>query len=336
MSAISIVNSLFIITIIIILSIIGVEIFDWQSTFAVYIPYVAAGIFILGMLWRMFKWASSKVPFRVPTTCGQQKSLPWMKADELENPSSKLGVVGRMFLEIFLFRSLWRNQRFELEEGTKRLRFDGNRYLWLAGLVFHWSLLIIIIRHSRFFMEPVYNVVNLLRDVDGLPQVIFKEFYITNIVIIAAIGFLLLRRVVSSQMRYISLLSDYFALLLISGVIISGILMRWFFDVDLVYVKELAMSVLRFNPDTTLLQNIGLAFYVHITLICALIIYFPFSKMVHLGGVFLSPTRNLANTNRMQRHVNPWDYPVNVHTYEEYEDEFREHMKKSGLPLEKE
>ena len=64
--------------------------------------------------------------------------------------------------------------------------------------------------------------------------------------------------------------------------------------------------------------------------------YFPFSKLMHLGGVFLSPTRNLANNNRMVRHVNPWGYPVKVHTYSEYEDEFRDKMVEAGIPVEKE
>ena len=57
---------------------------------------------------------------------------------------------------------------------------------------------------------------------------------------------------------------------------------------------------------------------------------------MHMGGIFLSPTRNLANDNRMNRHLNPWNAPVKVHTYEEYEDEFREKMKLAGLPVEKE
>jgi hypothetical protein len=55
-----------------------------------------------------------------------------------------------------------------------------------------------------------------------------------------------------------------------------------------------------------------------------------------MGGVFMSPTRNLANNNRMKRHINPWNYPVHVHTYAEYEDDFREKMKNAGLPVEKE
>jgi hypothetical protein len=55
-----------------------------------------------------------------------------------------------------------------------------------------------------------------------------------------------------------------------------------------------------------------------------------------MGGVFFSPTRNLANTNRMKRHINPWNPKVKIHTYEEYEDEFRDLMKSVGLPLDKE
>jgi hypothetical protein len=57
---------------------------------------------------------------------------------------------------------------------------------------------------------------------------------------------------------------------------------------------------------------------------------------MHIGGVFLSPTRNLANNNRMVRHINPWNAPVKVHTYEEYEDDFRDKMKAAGIPVEKE
>ncbi|MBI5749766.1 MAG: menaquinol oxidoreductase, partial [Nitrospinae bacterium] len=75
---------------------------------------------------------------------------------------------------------------------------------------------------------------------------------------------------------------------------------------------------------------------IHLFLVCTLFIYFPFSKLVHMAGVFMSPTRNLANNSRMQRYVNPWNYPVKIHTYSEYEEEFRGKMKKAGIPVEKE
>ena len=77
-------------------------------------------------------------------------------------------------------------------------------------------------------------------------------------------------------------------------------------------------------------------FYGHLFLVCVLLAYLPFSKLTHFAGVFLSPTRNLANNNRAVRHVNPWDYPVKVHGYPEYEDELREKMKSAGIPVEKE
>ena len=70
-------------------------------------------------------------------------------------------------------------------------------------------------------------------------------------------------------------------------------------------------------------------------LVSVLFAYFPFSKLMHLGGVFLSPTRNLANTNRMRRHVNPWNPEVEVHTYQQWEEEFRDKLQAAGIPLEK-
>ena len=81
---------------------------------------------------------------------------------------------------------------------------------------------------------------------------------------------------------------------------------------------------------------IGGIFYVHLFFVSILLAYFPFSKLMHMGGVFLSPTRNLANDNRARRHINPWNHPVKVHTYEEYEDEFRDKIKEVGLPVDKE
>lgn len=110
--------------------------------------------------------------------------------------------------------------------------------------------------------------------------------------------------------------------------------MRYFYRIDLVNVKELAVGLFSFHPAVP--QGTGVLFYVHLFLVCTLLAYFPFSKLMHMPGIFLSPTRNLANNSRMKRHVNTWNHPVRVHTYEEYEDEFREKMREAGLPLDKE
>ena len=74
----------------------------------------------------------------------------------------------------------------------------------------------------------------------------------------------------------------------------------------------------------------------HLFLVSVFVAYFPFSKLSHMAGIFMSPTRNMANNNRMVRHINPWNPDVKIHSYQAYEDEFREKMKSVGLPLEKE
>jgi nitrate reductase gamma subunit len=118
------------------------------------------------------------------------------------------------------------------------------------------------------------------------------------------------------------------------AVVGTGILMRQGLYVDVFKVKKLAMGLVTFHP--ALPRGIGTLFYVHLFLASALFAHFPFSKLMHGPGVFLSPTRNLRNDSRARRHVNPWDHPVKVHTYEEWEDEFRTAMKGAGMPVEKE
>jgi nitrate reductase gamma subunit len=298
----------------------------------VIVPYVAIATFLVGISYRVIQWSIPPVPFRIPTTCGQQQSLPWIKAGWLESPSTTAGVVARMALEILLFRSLFRNSQAELRQGPK-LVYGENKFLWLGALAFHWSLLCIFLRHLRFFMEPVPRFVLMLEKVDSFFQVGAPHLYVTDVVVVVALLYLLQRRLRDPQVRYISLLTDYFALFLILGLAVSGIWMRYLTRVDTVAIKQLAIGLVTFSPIVP--KEIGPMFFVHIIMLSALAAYFPFSKLMHMGGVFLSPTRNLANNNRMKRYVNPWDYPVKVHTYHEWETEFHDKIEAAGLPLEK-
>lgn len=303
-----------------------------RPLFGVVVPYAAIGMFLVGITYRVLLWARAPVPFRIPTTCGQQRSLPWIKAARLENPSTALGVVGRMVLEIGLFRSLFRNTGAELREGP-RLVYGERKLLWLAALAFHWSLLLVVLRHLRFFLEPVPAFVTGIATVDGFFQIWAPVLYATDVVILAALGYLVWRRLRDPQVRYLSLFADYFALFLLLGLVLSGVLMRYFTRIDAVAVKQLALGLATFAPLVP--KQVGPFFFAHLFLLSVLAAYFPFSKLVHMGGIFLSPTRNLANTNRRKRHVNPWNYPVKVHTYEEWEEEFRDKIAAAGLPLER-
>ncbi len=314
----------------------GVEVAGLQRLFGVVIPYAALVVFLLGFIYRILKWGRSPVPFSIPTTGGQQKSFPWIKQNKLDNPSSTLGVIGRMALEVFLFRSLFRNTKTELREGPK-ISYGSEKYLWLAGMAFHWSFLIIVIRHLRFFSENILPVLGIVEALDSFLQIGAPLLYLTDVIFLAAVTFLFLRRVFMPLIKYISLPADYFPLFLILGIGISGVLMRYFFKVHVVGVKQLTMGLVSLHPASQeIMQSIGVIFYIHLFLISILFAYFPFSKLMHLGGIFLSPTRNMPNDSRMVRHINPWNYPVHVHTYEEYENDFRDKMKKAGIPVEKE
>jgi nitrate reductase gamma subunit len=307
----------------------------FHTFLGIILPYAAFTIFVVGLVYRIVSWARSPVPFKVPTTCGQQKSLSWVKSNNLESPHNFWGLLGRMALEILFFRSLFRNTKMELHDGPK-IVYGSEKWLWFFGLVFHWSFFIIIMRHLRFFIEPVPSCITFIESIDGLMEVGVPVFYMTTFGLLFGLTYLVLRRLINPQVKHISLISDYFAPTLIFAIGFTGLLMRHIpvFRVDIVKVKELAMGLISFHPVVP--NGIGALFFVHLFLVSILLIYFPVSKLVHMPGVFMSPTRNLINNSRMVRHINPWDYPVKKHTYQEWEDEFRTVMKEAGMPLEKE
>ena len=314
----------------------GSQIIGMQYIFGILVPYAAVAVFIVGFCYKVINWGRSPVPFKIPTTCGQGYSLSWIKRDRLEAPLNSFEVAGRMFLEIVLFRSLWRNTKSEVHAGPK-LTYESSKWLWLFAILFHYSFLVVLLRHLRLFLEPIPSAVSALEFADGILQIGAPTMYLTDATLVLGLILLFGRRILNRQVRYISLPNDYFPLFLLFGIAVTGILMRFFLrgGIDITVIKTLAVGLVTFHP--TLAGDIGGIFYAHLFLICCLLAYFPFSKLMHMGGVFLSPTRNMANDSRMRRHVNPWNDPeIKPHSYAGYEDEFREDMIEQGNPVEKE
>jgi nitrate reductase gamma subunit len=316
---------------------IGVSI-GLQWVFGVIIPYLAIVVFVIGFVRKVLSWSRSAVPFAIPTTGGQAKSLPWIKDSKFDNPSSRFGVFMRMVFEVFTFRSLFRNTRMKLKED--KLAYQLELFLWVGALAFHYAFLTVLIRHTRFFTEPVPFFVQLIETLDSFfrIEIIYPDFqfglpgvYLSGLVLLAAVTYLALRRIIIPSVRYISLASDFFPLILIFGIAFSGIMMRYVTKIDINAAKQLTMGLVTFRP--TVPDGIGAIFYIHLFFVSVLLAYFPYSKLMHLGGIFLSPTRNMLGNTRAYRHVNPWNYPVKVHTYAEYEDDFREKMVEAGLPV---
>ena len=174
-----------------------------------------------------------------------------------------------------------------------------------------------------------------LEIVDGIFQVGAPGWYISDVTLVLGCVLLFGRRLINRQVRYLP-----GERLLPAGADLCyrrqrhphALFLRT--DIDIVNIKQLTVGLVTFSP--TIGAEIGSIFYIHLFLVCVLLAYFPFSKLMHIGGVFLSPTRNLKNNSRAVRHVNPWNPRILPHSYAGYEDEFREFMVDAGIPVEKE
>jgi nitrate reductase gamma subunit len=203
----------------------GAQVPGLRYVFGVVIPYLALITFVLGFAYRVIDWSRSAVPFKIPTTGGQQKSLPWVEHSKFDCPANSWQVVVRMALEILTFRSLFRNTRMKLKEGG-RISYQLEFFLWVGALAFHYAFLVVLIRHLRFFIEPVPFVVQLIENVDSFfrMEIIYPVFkfglpgvFASGFVLLAAVSYLFLRRLFVRQVKYISIASDYFPLFLIFG-----------------------------------------------------------------------------------------------------------------------
>ena len=307
-----------------------------RTFFGVCIPTTAFIIFIVGFVYKVITWGRSAVPFRIPTTGGQFKSYDpeLFKQNKLDCPQTGAQTFFRMVLEVFAFRSLFRNTSVSLHQGKDYpvVAYKSSKWLWLFAITFHYSFFVIALRHLRLFLEPIPFFVNGLEFVDGILQIGAPTMYLTNAGLVLGVLLLLGRRLVNPRINYISYVSDYFPLFLILAVALSGIYMRYYAKVDVIAIKELTMGLVTFNyvvPET-----IGAPSSSTSSWSAALMVYFPFSKLMHMPGVFLSPTRNLPNDTRAKHHVNPWNDPnIKAHAYADYEKQFGVPMAEAGLPL---
>jgi len=330
--------SLLFVFLLVLIPLFGVDAAHMRTFFGVCIPVTAFIIFLLGFIYKVINWGKSPVPFRIPTTGGQFKSYdPEMfKQNKFDCPQTGAQTFVRMVLEVFAFRSLFRNTKVSLHDTKNGLvvAHKSNRWLWLFAIIFHYSFFIVALRHLRLFLEPVPFFVNGLEFVDGLLQLGAPTLYLADAGLVLGVLLLAGRRLIDARINYISYVSDFFPLFLILSVALSGIYMRYYAKVDVIAVKELTMALMHNPFSVNVPEAIGAPFFVHVFLVSTLMVYFPFSKLMHFPGVFLSPTRNLPNDTRAKHHVNPWNDPnIKPHAYADYEKEFGVPMAEAGLPL---
>ncbi len=192
-------------------------------------------------------------------------------------PITKSGVVLRLAKEAIFFAALFRS----------------NKWTWLFGWMFHMSLFVVLANHLRFFIKDVPLPLVLLQNVGE---------YAAFTMLIGLTG-LLIRRFYVARVKYISSPSDYLWLILLMFIAFSGIIMRFVSHTDIVAVKEFSLGLLSFNWQALPLD---FSLMLHLLLVAILMILFPFSKLLHIPGLFFAPTRNQVDNPREKRHISSW------------------------------
>ena len=229
--------------------------------FAVLLNF-AVLVFVLGLARKIRSYARTPAPLKIPTTPA---------------PVTTAGVSWRMAREVVFFESL----------------FKSSKWTWIFGWTFHAALLLVLLRHARYFQEPVW-----------LPVVLIQPFgTYAGFVMVAGLGGLWARRWLVDRVRYISTPSDHLMLALLLAIGLTGLGMRFVKHTDIVAVKVFMLGLLRFDWQPLPSDPVLL---VHLALVALLMIIFPISKLLHAPGLFFSPTRNQTDNARELRHVSAW------------------------------
>ena len=224
--------------------------------------YVATAVFVVGLALKIRLYARTPAPLKIPTTPA---------------PTTAGGVVLRMTREVVFFESL----------------FKSSKWTWIFGWLFHVALLLVILRHVRYFQQPVSELIAFIQ-----PFGTYAGF-----AMVAGLFGLWARRVWVDRVRYISTPSDHLHLALLLAIALSGLGMRFVAHTDIVVVKAFMLGLMRFDIQPLPAQPLLL---LHLTLVALLLIVFPISKLLHAPGLFFSPTRNQSDDPRESRHLAAW------------------------------
>ncbi|NQV55458.1 MAG: respiratory nitrate reductase subunit gamma [Rhodospirillales bacterium] len=224
--------------------------------------YLATLTLVVGVTLRVRLYWKTPAPLKIPTTPA---------------PTTQTGVALRMAREVVLFESL----------------FKSSKWTWIFGWMFHAALVLVLIRHLRYVIEPVWSWLALMQ-----PLGIYAGFFL-----VLGLAGVWARRVLVARVRYISAPSDHLMLALIVAIAVSGLSMKFVAPTDIVAVKAFILGLIYFDwqplpADPPIL--------VHLGLVIILMLIFPISKLLHAPGIFFSPTRNQVDNARDVRHVAPW------------------------------
>lgn len=219
-----------------------------------FLPFITIIVFVVGMVYRIRVW--NKLP------------TPKMTLFPAPNPGGSR--FQEVLKETFFFKRL----------------FKGDKNLWVMGWFFHVMLAFIFLGHLRVFAWiPDKMLGSLGMSAENIDTMSLVTGGAAGIIILLSLLFILGRRFVVKRVREISQSGDYFALILILLIVITGDAMRFLSHFDLAQTREYfyGLVVFSFAPIPA-----NSWFIVHFLLAQVLIMYIPFSKILHFGGIFFS------------------------------------------------
>jgi nitrate reductase gamma subunit len=228
--------------------------------------YSAAAILVAGVGYKCWVYARTPQPLKIP--------IP-------PAPTTRGGVALRMLIEVTLFRQLFRS----------------SKWTWLFGWMFHVALLLVLLRHLRYFTEPVWFWVDLVQ-----PFGLYAAF-----AMLAGLAGLWARRVLVDRVRYITSPSDHLMLALLAAIAASGLAMKYAAHTDIVALKAFFLGLMAFDWQPLPADP---ALLIHLALVAVLMIVFPVSKLLHAPGVFFSPSLNQVDDARERRHAAGWSAKI--------------------------
>jgi nitrate reductase gamma subunit len=215
------------------------------------LPYIAISVFLAGMAYRFRIWYQTPQP---------AKMTLFPAAD-----STFRGVLS----ETLLFPSLFR----------------GDRVLWYFAWLFHVTLALVFLGHIRVFTGLIDRfLASAGISPEGIDAMSHYAGGAAGILLLATGLLLFFRRLRVERVREISALPDFLTPLLLVAIIATGDLMRFVGSFDLHDTRVWAASLVGFSPAVP--QN-GM-FLMHLTLAQLLIVFIPFSKILHFGGIFFT------------------------------------------------
>ena len=224
--------------------------------------YIATAVLVVGLAVKIRQYARVPAPLRIPTTPA---------------PTTRTGVALRLTREVVFFESL----------------FKASKWTWVFGWLFHAALLLVLLRHLRYFQQPVWTPIVWVQAVGTY----------AGFALVIGLAGLWARRWLVDRVRYISTPSDHLHLALLLAIGLSGLGMRFVAPTDIVALKAFTLGLMRFDIQPLPADPLLL---LHLSLVALLMLIFPISKLLHVPGLFFSPGRNQPDDSRETRHVAAW------------------------------